>query len=282
MSSKGKDKGQAVAQVEEDANAVPAYLRDKKGSGLVGLDMSDFVVPRLKLLQGTSPEVTSHEDAKAGEFWLTVLDINIGKNVAFYPLRNKKKYLLIPPLVKGNDKGAVFARAEDGRTWDPPSGSVKVFLKNIKEPVTWEWNDADVLRSGLAAFGTSKPDDPDSKPAATLFYDYLIRLKDFPEVGPILFSFARSTAKSGKDLQGKIELRNKPMESQCFMLKPFEDQGDEGAFFNLTVAMNGWASEEVSLENEAYRERFKDFRSADEGVDTGTAQAGAPVARGDI
>lgn len=270
----------AQAVVAADPGAVPAYLQDQKGSGLKGLDASDFVVPRVKLLQGTSPEVTAHENAKAGEFWLNVLDVPLGKILDFFPISNRKRYLLTPPLVAGNPK-TIFARADDAKTWVPPSGSWQVKLKGRKEPVTWEITDADVRKSGLAAFGTSDPDDPDSKPAATLFYDFLIRLKDHPEFGPVLLSLARSQAKKGKDLNGKIELRNKPMQSQGFRAMPFGDTGPEGDFFNLQFAMNGWADEATFNENVALSERFASYRGADEEGEAAEAEV-VPAARGDI
>jgi len=155
--------------------ALPAYLQNTtKGSHLQGKDSGDFIVPRIKLLQGISPEVEAFEEAKSGEFWLNVLDISLGASLRFIPVNNRKRYLLLPPI--GDDRG-VLARADDGKTWNT-KGEWDVKLKNIKKPVTWVIDDPDVRKSGLAEFGSSNPEDPDSNPAATLFYEYLVWLPD--------------------------------------------------------------------------------------------------------
>ena len=264
------------------SNEAPDYLKDERGSGLKGLDASDFVVPRVKLLQGTSPELTANENAKQRNFWVTVVDVPLGPEFEFMPLSNKKHYLLIPPLVKGNDK-VVFARAEDAKTWVPGEGEWEVYLKGQKNPVTWKITDPDVRKSGLANYGTSDPDNPDSKPAATLFYDFLVIIKGHEELGPVLLSLARTQAKRGKDLQGKIELRNKPMQSQVFKAVPTDENSDEGPYFNVQFQMSGWATFEEYQRNLAIAERFKEYRAADEAeaADEGPSSAG-PKDRGDV
>jgi hypothetical protein len=82
------------------AAQLPAYLQDKAGSasGLQGLEMSDFIVPRIKLIQGTSDEPKTFDNAKVGEFWINVLDEPIGKTFRFIPISNRKRYLLTVPM----------------------------------------------------------------------------------------------------------------------------------------------------------------------------------------
>lgn len=245
---------------------VPDYLRDYKGgSGLEGLDSNDIIIPRIKLLQGLSPELETFEEAKLGEFWLNVIDFSIGSSFDFTPILNRKRYMLMPPLVDGQ-KG-VFARADDGKTWRPASGEWSVKLKGVRNPVTWKITDADVRKSGLAEFGTENPEDPDSHPAATLFYDFLVLVHDVPEIQtPVLMSMARSSAKKGKDLQGKIMFGNAHMNARRFRATSFDDNNGDNKFKNWQFQASGFVPEDVFLQAQGLNEEFrgKNFRGAED------------------
>lgn len=245
-----------------DTGGLPAYLSGKTGmsSGLQGLEASDFVVPRVKLLQAISEEVTAHDDAKPGIFWLNVLDQPLGPVLDFVPISNKKRYLLMPPI--GDDRG-ILARADDAIHWNPPNGEWQVKLKNVKNPVTWKTAET-VRASGLAEFGSSNPDDPDSNPAATLFYEYLVYLPEFPHLSPVLLSLARSQAKKARDLNGKIEFRHIPMQAGRYRATIIQDKGPEGPYFNYQFANNGFATEAEYEACVQYAKKFTDYRGADE------------------
>lgn len=246
---------------------VPDYLRARGivGSGLEGLEANDIVIPRIKLLQGLSPELETFEAAKLGQFWLNVVDFPIGEAFEFTPILNRKRYMLMPPLVDGQ-KG-VFARADDGKTWRPPSGEWSVKIKDVRVPVTWKITDADVRRSGLAEFGTSNPDNPDSNPAATLFYDFLVLVHDQPEIQtPVMLSLARSAAKKGKDLQGKIMFGSGHMNARKFRATSFDDNSGGNKFKNWNFQASGWVDEDTFSAAQQYNEQFKgqNFRGAED------------------
>lgn len=259
---------------------VPDYLRPHlgAGSGLQGLDVTDFVVPRVKLLQAISPEVEAFDEAKPGMFWLTVLDKPLseqGESLDFIPISNRKKYLLLAPL---GDSRNVLARAEDGIHWTPPDGEWEVKLKNVKKPVTWKTAPT-VRQSGLAEFGSMNPDDPDSNPAAVLFYEYLVLLPGHPDLGPVLLSLARSQAKRARDLNGKIDMRQAPMQAQLFRMSVTDEKGEEGDYKNVAFTNNGWATEEQFNHCKTLAERYKSYRAADEETQGREAQGGdAPPA----
>lgn len=278
-------------------SALPAYLADtKKGTHLQGMDASDYIVPRIKLLQGISDELTTFENAKDGIFWLNVLDIPLGETLDFIPISNRKRYLLLPP--RGDTRG-VLARADDGKTWNPPTGEWEVKLKNIKNPVKWvipaEVSQVvdgvekmvaihgDVRKSGLAEFGSSNPDDPDSNPAATLFYEYLVYLPDFPEYSPALLSLARSQAKKARDLNGKIEFSGQPMQALKLTAKVVVETKDGDKFNNYLFIRNGFAEEEQFDKCVGLNERYGNYRGADEEglAEDGGAPTG-PVERGEV
>jgi hypothetical protein len=276
VATRAKEESKAVVVTGTPSN-LPAYLQDYKGgSGLVGLGMEDFIVPRVKLLQSTSDEPKTFDNATMGEFWLNVLDEPLGDELEFIVCSNRKRYMLLPPM---GDARGVLARADDAIHWNPPNGEWQVKLKNIKNPVTWKTAPT-VRESGLAEFGSSNPDDPDSNPAATLFYEFLVHLPARPDVSPVLMSLARSQAKRARDLQGKIEFRrNVPMQAQRFIAKITTETGAEGDYFNYQFVSAGFADEPTYNLCRGITERFKEYKGADEDGLVGEAsphQGGAP------
>lgn len=247
----------------QKAIGVPAYLQEnKEGTRLQGLDAAtDFIIPRIKLLQGISPEVTTYEAAKARNFWHNVLNFSLGDNFSFIICNNRKRYLLVPPM--GDDRG-ILARAEDGVHWKPAEGEWEVKLKGIPKPVKWVINKPTVRESGLAEFGTSNPGDPDSKPAATLFHEYLVYLPDNPGISPVLMSLARSQVRKAKDLNTKVELANQPIQAMRFKAGIIDDKGVEGPFFNYIFTMDGWASEEDFVRCVGLSKKYSSYRVAGE------------------
>jgi len=269
-----------TTEVATTGGSVPAFLQNTdKGTRLAGMESTDFIVPRIKLLQGLSEEVEAFEEAAAGDFWLNVLDINLGKTIRFVPLSNRKRYLLLPPI--GDPRG-VLARADDGKTWNT-LGEWDIKLKNIRNPVKWAIEDLDVRKSGLAEFGSSNPDDPDSNPAATLFYEYLVYLPDVPELpSPVLLSLARSQSKKARDLNGKIEFAGVPMQGLIFKAGIVTETGAEGDYNNYQFSRDGFTDEATFLKCVEFAERFKDYQAADEaGLAADAAgPSGAPVDTG--
>lgn len=258
-------------------SALPAYLQGVNADhGLEGLDASDFIIPRIKLLQGTSEEPKVHEEAKVDEFWLNVMDIPIGKVFEFTPLINRKRYMLLAPM---EDSKGVLARADDGVNWRPDKGEWQVKMKGHRELITWKLEAPTVRESGLAEFGTAVPGDPDSNPAATLFYDFLVLLHGVPEVqSPVMISLARSSAKKGRDLNGKIGFGSAPMQARKFRAWTVADSNSDGQdFSNWQFGASGFVEEDYYLKAKKLADQFKKtaFRAAD---DDDTGEAKAPTA----
>jgi hypothetical protein len=256
----------AEAQELAVANSsVPAYLAGTKaGSQLAGIDQSDVALPSIRLLQLVSEAVTTFDDASAGIFWHTGFDKPLGQKIDFIICANRKKYMLMAPLTDGR---GVLARADDGVHWTPSEGSFEVKLRNIKKPVVWTLKPT-VEESGLASYGTSNPEDPDSPPAAVLMYEHLVILPDYPELGPAFFTFARSQIKKvRRELYPKIMLHGnagRPMQALRFRAEAVEEKGPEGNFFNVKFTSAGWASETEFKMATDLQERFGGMRSRDE------------------
>lgn len=256
----------AVAKAtEKDESQLPAYLQGYNVENDDNFDSSDVVLPRIKLLQGISGEVETFDEAKAGHFWHTGLDISLGDKFRFVVADRRKKFLLSAPIEDGQ---GVLARAEDAKTWDR-LGSWNVKIKGVKQPVTWEITDLDVAKSGLANWGTYNPNDEDSPPAATLFYDYLVFLPDYPDLGPAVLSLARSQIKTAKKgLNDKIALHKtngRPMQAVMFEAASKTDVADGQEFKNFVFRGAGFVQDEglfkLALE---HKNALKDVKIADE------------------
>ena len=241
-------------------NALPAYLQGHAPAKLEGIEASDLVLPRLKLLQAISPEVEQYDEARAGNFWHNVLGISLGPQFDFIVATFRKKYLLMAPL--GSAK-PVLARAEDGVNWTPANESFKVKLKGVKEEQTWTTTPT-VRESGLAEYGSSIAGDPDSKPAAVLIYEFLVYLPEHPELSPVVMSLARSQIRKGKDLLSKITFRQQPLNAMRFQATVIEETGDEGLYKNYQFASNGFATEAEFNRVKGLAEQFGTYKVADE------------------
>jgi len=256
-----------VVVKQEDASALPAYLQNRGVTNQDNFDQSDVVIPRIKLLQGLSAEVEQYDEAKTGEFWHTGLDISLGKSFRFVVGDRRKKYLLQAPIQDGQ---GLLARADDAVTWDR-LGSWQIKIKGVKNPVTWEITNLDVEKSGLTKWGTMIPEDEDSPPAATLFYDYLVELPDYPELGPAVISLARSQIKKAKKgLNDKIAMHgnnNRPMQALVFEANSIDDSSDGQDFKNWMFKSAGFVQDEAFFNRMLeYRGSLANLRIKDEGT----------------
>lgn len=259
-----------VAATEEPGvlDYKPAYLQEMEGQGVAdtkdNFDNTDLAVPRIKLLQGTSDECETFDEAKPGRFWHTGMDISLGENFEFVVCARRKKYLLTPPL---GDKRGVLARAEDAITWDKV-GEWEVELKNVGK-VTWKITDLDVQKSGLLEWGTYNPADSDSPPAATLFYDYLVLLPAHQDLGPAVVSLTRSQIrKAKKGLNDKIKLHSnngRPMQAIVFDASSVKDTNADGEDYkNWQFRSAGFASEPLYNQASELSTLLADFQVKDE------------------
>lgn len=252
--------------VVEDAG-VPAYLKDYAGPRTnTTMDNEDRIVPRIKLLQALSPELKEFDAAKEGVFWHSILNESLGNELRFIVVMARKSYVLFAP--RGDDR-MILARAADGKTWDRPNESFEVKMKGFAKPITWHTK-GNVAESGLANFGSFIPGDPQSKPAATLVYEYLVYTPDHPDCSPALVSLSRSGIKRGKDLNSKMLLRSAtaPQFAQIYKAVTTVEQSADGTYTGWAFKSDGLATESdfntvvalsKSFENANYRASDKDL-----------------------
>ena len=159
---------------EQRSTNVSEFLRKQStGASFGNIDASDLKPPQLKLLAGQSPEVTDGiPGALPGNFWMTVLNINLGPNVVGSPILLRKTYQVWAPKAPGSDQKGPLAVASDGISWDVPHQSFEVRFPGNPRTYTWKLGRT-VSETGAHKFGSSQDDDKSSKPIATLTYDVL-------------------------------------------------------------------------------------------------------------
>lgn len=241
--------------------ALPAHLQGGKTAKFGNVDSTDLIIPRVKLLQAISPEVTDNDDAKAGQFWHTIAGESLGKELLGVPIIVRKTFVLWAP--RGDDRG-ILARAEDGLHWDNAGMSFTVKPKNSPHEVTYKLGDTVHERTGdgpaLSEFGSSIPGDAKSPPAAALTYQLLWYFPDFPELSPALILNTRSSVKPAQNLISKIDLRPVDHYGQKYKIGITQEKGAEGPYFNYLYTSAGYSSEDEYDMAKAMYEKFSKER----------------------
>ena len=266
-------------EVTNTNNNIPAHLQQyAKKSRLGNIDSTDQIIPRIKLLQAISPELQEFNDAKAGNFWHTVASQNLGNKLIAIPIVIRKSYILWSPR---NDERGILARAMDGIHWDSPDTEFTVKPKGSPNPVTYNTRGT-VAESGLDKFGSSIPGDPRSLPAASLTYNMLWFLPEFPNLSPSVIINTRSGVKPMQQLISKIE--SKPVEHyvQQYEIGIVQQKGAEGPFYNYTYAGAGFADADLAelCGNLFHKYAEMSWQANDEHADTAEEGGNGPVNEG--
>lgn len=252
---------------------IPDYLRGYQKASIGNTDSTDRILPRIKLLQAISPEITDFaEFAKAGQFWHAIAQGNLGPTFEAIPIVIRKSYILWAP--RSDDRG-ILARAMDAVHWEPADATFTVKPKGSANQVTYKTAKT-VAESKLDQFGTSIPGDPNSPPAASLTYNMMWWLPKFPELSPSVIINTRSSIKPMQQLLSRIDAKPVPHFVQKYTIGSVQQKGQEGPFFNFTYTGNGFASsEEAKVTAELY-ERFSKlgWLASDEAEDEPDTNAG--------
>ena len=250
--------------LKPSASAVPDYLRGVGKTTRIGnIDASDLVIPRIKLIQAVSPEIQECEGSKAGEFWHTIAQESLGKTLVAIPILLRKTYILWAP--RGDDRG-VLARARDAINWDPPEGRFQVKFKNNPNTYTWELAPT-VRESGLAEFGTSRPGDANSPPAASLTYETIWYLPDRPDLSPAIIINTRGSIKIFQRFLSMVDAKAVDHYYQKYQIDAVVDKGPTNeTFYNYTYRGAGYAEQELGEEMKRLYEKLEhlNIRASDE------------------
>lgn len=235
---------------------MPSFMEKYKNAGTEKLDKSDLEIPRLKLLQALSPECQDFDTAKAGMFWHTLSDESVGKSVKIVAVYTDISYILWRPRELG---GGILARAADGIHWSPDNATFEITMKG-KPPVTWKTAKT-VAQSGLAEWGSSNPEDPNSQPAATKMYNVAVIMPDLVrEFSPAVVTLQRSGITVARKFMGKLKISNVPSFGQYFMMESVLEHGPLGDFYNFKFTKAGLVNDEAAfLDYAATYEAFKNM-----------------------
>ena len=233
-----------IAKVENSSlisfdGDVPEHLRNETSTGIKGLDSSDFKLPRIKLLQGLSPEVEAFPGkALKNNFWHTGRNMSLGDNFKLVVV-NAGKRVLVWSSRQLNAKLLAFSR--DGKTWDYGGNSIlEINVKGVATPVKISTG-KDVPSSRLLEWGSTNPSDPRSPPAATLIYEYLCYLPDHPELSPVIMGMYRTATDNAKKLNTSLLQMRKPCYSLIVDCVAEKLTGPEGAWSVPSFKLAGWA-----------------------------------------
>lgn len=232
-----------TASMEVD-NVAPDFMSADRGMGTKDIEASELGLPRIALLQSTSPQVESGE-GRPGEFYHLLAGRNLGAKLRVIPILVTKAFILWRP--RKNDTGGILARSNDAVNWTPPTGSFEVTLDN-KKKVTWELKPT-VKESKLDQWGSSDPSDASSQPAATLMMNVLVYLPDFPELSPSVLTLQRSSLKPGKSWLGKVKMASAPSFGLVFDVTSETVTGKQGTYKAPIFAGAGFVKDKGLYDN---------------------------------
>ena len=252
---------------------LPAFLQQHAGLGR--LDVGDVEMPRLKLLQASSSELTEFNNAKQGEFWHSLIDQPFGSTVRICPIYIDWRFILWRPREAG---GGILARADDGKHWTPADTEFAVRLKSGHE-VKWRTTRT-VAASRLDRRGSSDPSDPNSPPAATRMYSIVCSFPDRKDLPPAVVTLQRATIKAATKLIGALKVLRAPSFGVIFEMASFKDRSPSGEFYNYAFELAGPVQDKPFYEENFAQYRFfmeqglkvKDLEGAQEGEAGGAEQ----------
>jgi hypothetical protein len=232
-------KRQNTKVVEVQEHQLPAFLEADAGKnmGMEKLGQSDVAIPRIKLIQGLSPEKETFNDLREGDFFHLAAEKIIPQPFIITPIFIDKRYILWRPRGQG---GGILARANDAVHWQPANQKFTVQLdkKMGGHVVCWETKRT-VEESGLDEWGTSNPNDSTSQPAASLMYNLLVAFPLNPEFSPAILTFSRTGIKYAQNLNMKLMSLNRPIFQSLVEISSNKDSGPEGDFYSISTKLSG-------------------------------------------
>jgi len=247
------------------------------------IDASDMQPPRIKIMQGTSPELRDYPgQARLGDFWLDSRLMSLGREFKASVITRRKSYALWPPRAPGQDINQPLAVARDGVHWDRPGEEFTVRFPNNPKGYVWKLKNT-VQESGLDKFGSSRHDDPKSPPAATLTYDFLMAI-DLTGIGERGYTLAvvtnaRSGVKPAKKLLTMMQEQPGDYFYHIYRVLSHEMKGPNGEpYYGFQYRAAGYVDAQIGAEFAQLHSEWNGERFAN--VDTTAAtQPSAESAR---
>ena len=187
----------------------------------------------------------------------------------------RQTYNLWAPRGPGEERG-ILARARDFIHWDPPSGEFNVRFPMNPKVYTWKLART-VKEFGLAEFGSSRPDDPESPPAAALTFEVLWFLPEWNTLALTLNT--KSGVKEARKLFAMVDARPLSPFYQRYKIVSVQNRGPTGeAYFGYKYRGDGYTDPQLSAITEPMFMQWKDvaFATADESEEDEASTSKAP------
>ncbi|MFH1328120.1 MAG: hypothetical protein ABIH76_04670 [Candidatus Bathyarchaeota archaeon] len=239
MSKKHKEKETAsLAKTGNKKGAlVPSYLQNGASMGLENIECTDIILPRIKLMQALSPEV-SNGKAKPGDMINSLTGHNYGQSLEFVPLLHFKSRMFWQDRDEGN---AVLCSSDDAKKPKDPNAPLKI-AKSLK--ITGFPKAINTCNEcPFGKFDGDEEDDRKKRPKCTLYYNFPILIKG--DEAPSALAMSRTKLKVGKKL---ISLAIYTGESIAMFGKRYKistvvEKKDTYSFFNYFIEPIGFVSE---------------------------------------
>lgn len=228
---------------------LPGFVRKYGGQG--GRGVGDGEIPRLKLLQAQSRELTKFDNAREGEFWHCLIDNTLGSAIRICPIYIDWRFILWRPQEAG---GGILARADDGQHWTPPDTEFTVSFEGGHE-VKWRTAHT-VTASRLDKRGSYDPSDPKSPPAATRMYSIVCSFPDRQDLPPAVLTLQRTATKAATKLIGQLKVLRAPSFGVIIEMASSKAKSSSGEFYKYSFEVAGPVEDKVFYEQNFARYRF--------------------------
>ncbi len=184
---------QPVAVVQAAPELIPGYGN---------ISHEDLVVPRMKLLQGMSPECKpdggSHPQ---GLFFHSSEGRTLGRSLQIVSLGVKKTLELWAPRGSQEENEGILARSSDGVNWDKGYANKEIVIHWEDGPrEIWRTRE-NVAASGFTKFRNGKP------PICGFTYRLALYLPEYPQYPASLMLCTKTATQPVLDLNGRLHSR---------------------------------------------------------------------------
>ena len=184
-----------------------------KGRGFENIDRKDILLPRVKLLQPLSPEVTGDAGMKAGTILVNLTNKNLGTEIIITPIlhfRSRIKWL------NKDDGGGIECSSPDAKK---PLGEIFSTECGTCEAKDWN-NDA--------------KKEKDQQPSCTLYENFLVLVGDARE--PVLIPMERTKLKVARKFYSMGALKGGDMWDWQYKISVTKEKNEaDQTYYNYVV-----------------------------------------------
>lgn len=209
----------AVARIDEKTQPLAKSSgRKLAGRGFENLEMSDILLPRVKLTQHGSPEVVA-ETAKQGEILLALSGENFGnKGIMITPIMHFRSRIKWVPR---DDGGGIDCSSPDARTPRDPNK----YAANCASCSHKDWNN-------------DAKSKKDQQPTCVLYENFLVFIEN--QTSPVIIPMEKTKAKVAKKFFSMGALKGGDIWNFQYKLGVVkETSANDEPYYNYTISDTG-------------------------------------------